>query len=91
MSSRKQGAGYQVSATLSGSGHTVNSAVAVTLAVTYDPVHGAVSFRGINLGTGSFIKDWNSGILLSTVSVSGPITKAIVMDITDGYDLNLSW
>lgn len=91
MSSSPSGAGYKVSANISGSGYTVRSGVTMSIEVTYDTRHRGVNYRGISLGSSTFSDSWNSGMLISTISVSGPITSVRLVSITDGYDIDFSY
>lgn len=85
------GAGYKVTASISGSGYTVRSGVTMSIEVIFDTRHGRVDYRGISLGSSTFSDSWNSGMLLSTISVSGPITSVRLVSITDGYDIDFSY
>lgn len=91
MSSSPSGAGYKVSANISGSGYTVRSGVTMSIDVIYDTRHGRVNYGGISLGSSTFSDSWNSGMFISTNNVSGPITSVRLVSITDGYDINFSY
>lgn len=91
MSSSPSGAGYKISANIRGSEYTVRSGVTMSIKVTYDTRHGGVNYINISLGRSTFSDSWNSGMLISTISYSGPITSVRLVSITDGYDIDFSY